>query len=322
MPQWKKGFTANTLKTAVERQRPKGGADSPISVASTTDSSDPSITVTNGDEVAMYYEVGNTKNSVPMRPDVIQPGMRLPQATSAVTPGSDERFKITVKVSDKPFTKYKAPAAHKKAAAKLFSKRRISIDLTDSPPRKKSANFEVVIPPYEPSPSPSPPPSPPPPGKAISAEDSPAKSVKSAGKASCRTASTPSAKASAAPSPESTPILKSALRRTPSAPASATPSAKRTPSTQSTTMKEAIVIRVQHSATQSIQFRMKRTTIFSHLMDQALKKLDAEMHRGFIFKGKLLQPKSTPRDLDMQEGDVVELRWWWGKKFGLAAATW
>ena len=272
-PQWKKIFIANPLKT-VEKQRRKGGADSPISVASTTDSPAPPVTVTNGDEVAMYDEVGNTKKFIPMKPDVIQPGMRPPSATSSVTPGSDEGFRITATVSDKPFTKEAASDAHEKAAAKPFSKRRIGLDLTDSPPQEKSENFKGLIPSYKPSPSPSA-------GKAISGKDLLAKSVKSAGMSSSKTASTPFA------------------------PVSAKPSAKGTPPTESTPMKEAILIRVQHSATQSIPFRMKPTTFFSHLMDQALKKLGAEIHRGFIFEGKLLQPSSTPKDVDMQEGDVV-----------------
>lgn len=314
-PQWKKNFMANPLKKTAERQRRKrGDADSPISVASTTDSSTQPVTITNGDEVTTYYEVGNTKKLIPMKLDVIQPDIRLPQSTSFVTPGFDERFGITVTVSDKPFTRDTAPAAHKKAAAKPFPKRRISIDLTDSPPQKKTGNFEVVIPHYEPSPSPG--------SKAKNEKSSPARSANSLGTPSSKMASTPSAKASATPSAISTPLLKSALKRTPSARASATPSVKSTPAAKSTPMKEAILIRVQHSATQSIPFRMKRTTIFSHLMDQALKKLDAEMHRGFMFQRKLLQPSSTPRDVGMQEGDVVELRWWWGKKVGLAAVTW
>lgn len=58
--------------------------------------------------------------------------------------------------------------------------------------------------------------------------------------------------------------------------------------------KSSIIIRLKYSRTESMPFRMKRTTIFSHLMNQALKKLGVEMHREFTFKGKLLQPKATP----------------------------
>lgn len=58
--------------------------------------------------------------------------------------------------------------------------------------------------------------------------------------------------------------------------------------------KSSIMIRLKYSRTQSMRFHMKRTTIFSHLMNQALKKMGAEMHREFTFKGKLLQPKSSP----------------------------
>ncbi|KAK3253573.1 hypothetical protein CYMTET_37178 [Cymbomonas tetramitiformis] len=71
---------------------------------------------------------------------------------------------------------------------------------------------------------------------------------------------------------------------------------------------ETINIKVKDQDSNEVHFRVKTTTKFDKIMSAFCEKrgIDKQLTR-FIFDGHRLRPDQTPQEVDMEEGDSIDM---------------